>query len=65
MSIRDRIQRIPVLGLVLVTAVVAHQAAAAKDTVFDATVPKGRDFRDVLRLMHELLARSQSDGGAR
>jgi DNA-binding NtrC family response regulator len=36
----------------------------AKDTVFDATVPKGRDFRDVLALMHELLARSESGGGA-
>jgi CheY-like chemotaxis protein len=36
---------------------------AARDKVFDATVPKGRDFRDVLRLMHELLARSQSGGG--
>ena len=35
----------------------------AKGTIFDATVPKGRDFRDVLALMHELLARSPSGGG--
>jgi DNA-binding NtrC family response regulator len=35
----------------------------AKETVFDATVPKGRDFRDVLALMHELLSRSRSGGG--
>ena len=35
----------------------------AKDTVFDATVPKGRDFRDVLALMHELLARPLAGGG--
>jgi two-component system, response regulator RegA len=35
----------------------------ASDAVFDAMVPKGRDFNDVLALMHELLSQQRPGGG--
>jgi two-component system response regulator RegA len=55
-------QRVPAAKVMLISGS-ADEDVTGK-AVFDATVPKGRDFNDVLALMYELLGRSSSGGGA-
>lgn len=55
-------QRHPAAKVMLISGSAGE--GVTREVVFDATVPKGRDFNDVLALMYELLARPPSAGGA-